>query len=150
MQDVPYFLQRKNLEFRGYLDPTRPALMDSAHVVRVNYETYLFADTFGRETFRADPVRYCGLVTDPVSRARFRPEPDAPRTTHERVLYVFESAANLETFESEPDLYRLPGFAMGNMGERVLREQTPEEFMSEDSEEAEAAAEAEEESVSED
>lgn len=150
MQDVPYFLQRKKLEFQGYIDPTRPALMDSAHVMRVNYETYLFADTFGRETFRADPVRYCGLVTDPVSRVRFRPAPDAPRTTHERVLYLFQDAANLETFESDPDLYRLPGYAMGNMGERVLREQTPEEFMAEESEEAEAAAAAEESSNSND
>ena len=108
--------QRAGLRFDGYLDPTRPAKLDGEHCVRINYEAFLFASVQNRDRFLADPIFYCGLLTDPVSKRRFRPGLNAPRTEHDGVLYFFEDPGNLERFARRPDDYRLPGWTM--MGPR--------------------------------
>ena len=51
VQDVPEALIRKGLVFACYMDPSREAILDDTHAVRVNYETYLFADSAARELF---------------------------------------------------------------------------------------------------
>ena len=43
VQDVPAALLRKGLRLACYMDPTRTAMLDESHAVRVNYETYFFA-----------------------------------------------------------------------------------------------------------
>lgn len=112
MQDVPGFVRKKGLEFRDYLDEREAAILDDEHCVRINYEAYFFANLWTLERFASDPVLYCGLLTDPVSRARFRPGEDSPRARHEGVTYYFESAANLALFQDSPETYRLPGWSM--------------------------------------
>ena len=112
MQDVAGFLQRRELSFQGYFDPTRPAVIDGEHLARVNYESYLFADESGRSRFLEDPVLYCGLVTDPVSKRRFRPRDDAPRIELEGVLYLFESEGNLDRFCRDTEAHVRPGHTM--------------------------------------
>ena len=112
MQDVPTFLKRKGLTFSGYLNPDRPAIVADSHAARLNYETYLFADSAARETFRGDVVRYCGLVTDPVTKERFRPHDDSPRFEHEKVTYLFPSEDSFDQFVADPEHYRLPGYVM--------------------------------------
>ena len=39
--------------------------------------------------FLTDPVASCGLLTDPVSKRRFRPQRGSPRATHDGVMYLF-------------------------------------------------------------
>jgi YHS domain-containing protein len=112
VQDVPSALLRKGLSFSGYLNPNRPAILESAYMSRVNYETYFFADTAARELFNGDVVRFCGLITDPVSKQRFRPEVGSPRFDHEEVTYYFASAASQDLFEGDPESYWLPGYTM--------------------------------------
>ena len=114
VQDVPEALLRKGLVFSCYLDPSRQAVIDDAHAVRINYETYLFADTLARDVFLGDVIAYCGLVTDPVTKHRFRPTVDSPTLTDVQtgVLYVFEDADSLRMFEMDPDGFRLPGYTM--------------------------------------
>ena len=112
MQDVVAALNRKGLVYSCYFDPSRPAVMDSSHEVRVNYETYLFADEAARGTFAADVVRYCGLLTDPVTKLRFRPSLDSPHIRHGGVTYYFQSGGNYEMFVRDPDAFRLPGYKM--------------------------------------
>ena len=112
MQDVPGYLRRKELTFACYLDPLEAAVIDEQHAMRVNYETYLFATNAARETFRADVVRYCGLVTDPVTKRRFRPGEASPSYEHQGVLYYFEGLDEYEAFVARPDDYRLPGYVM--------------------------------------
>ncbi len=112
MQDVTAALQRAGLGFNCYLDPSRPALIDADHSVRVNYETYIFADTATRDAFRADVVRYCGLLTDPVSKGRFRPDTDSPQAEYADVLYYFEEQSHKDMFLMDPEGYRLPGYTM--------------------------------------
>lgn len=112
MQDVPEFVRRKGLAFQDYLDQRRPAVIDAAHCVRLNYEAFFFADAWERERFLSDPVAYCGLLTDPVSRSRFRPAEDSPRLEHAGVTYYFESAGNRARFEDDPETFSLPGWKM--------------------------------------
>ena len=64
------------------------------------------------ERFLSDPVTYCGQLTDPISRMRFRPRPDSPRFTHAGVTYYFEDQQNRALFESDPETLRLPGWKM--------------------------------------
>jgi len=112
VQDVIAAVQRKGLSFQGYLDDTRPARLDAEHVAFVNYETYLFADVANRERFCADVLAHCGLLTDPVSKRRFRPRPDAPRAEHAGRSWYFESVAQRDMFLRAPESYELPGFSM--------------------------------------
>lgn len=112
MQDVPDFVRKKGLAFQDYLDERRPAVIDREHCVRLNFEAYFFADGWERERFLSDPLVYCGLLTDPISRVRFRPGPDSPRFDHGDVTYYFQDLANKALFESDPETYRLPGWTM--------------------------------------
>jgi YHS domain-containing protein len=112
VQDVLAALDRKGLVFQCFMDPNRPAMMDASHRVRVNYETYLFATAVAREVFHADVVAYCGLLTDPVSKRRFRPDDSSPFLEHENVLYYFERVANAQMFASHPEQFQLPAFTM--------------------------------------
>jgi YHS domain-containing protein len=112
VQDVPAFVVKKGLAFADYLDARRPAVLDAAHCARLNWEAFFFADLWERERFLSDPLLYCGLLTDPISRQRFRPSQGAPRFQHAGVTYYFESEANRALFESDPETFRLPGWKM--------------------------------------
>ncbi len=79
------------LSFNDYFDERRPALIDAEHCVRMNWEAFFFADAWERERLRSDPLLYCGLLTDPISRQRFRPNAGSPRALHEGVTYFFEN-----------------------------------------------------------
>ena len=112
VQDVPGFLRRKGLTFVCYFDPSRPAVVDDAHAARINYETYLFATAADRDLFLTDVVAYCGLLTDPVTKQRFRPPASSSRTEHEGVTYVFETSRSQRAFVRRPEDYLLPGYTM--------------------------------------
>ena len=112
VQDVPEYARRAALAFRDYLDDREAAVIDEQHCVRVNYEAYFFGDLWNRDRFASDPWRYCGFLTDPVSRDRFRPDASSPRMRHEGVTYYFEDEANRTEFEGDPEAYRLPGWKM--------------------------------------
>ncbi len=105
-------LVRKGLTVPCYFDPTRNAVLDDEHMVRVNYEIYLFSDTEKRARFLDDPVGYCGLVTDPVSKRRFRPSESSRRCEEGGVVWFFASRHTYRRFQSNPERYRLPGYRM--------------------------------------
>ncbi|HEX6882270.1 MAG TPA: hypothetical protein VF530_02755 [Planctomycetota bacterium] len=112
MQDVPAYVRRKGLTFASYLDARRAAVLDAEHCVRLNYEAFFFADRWERERFLSDLVTYCGLLTDPVSRQRFRPRLDAPRASHAGVTYFFEREEHRARFEEDPETFARPGWTM--------------------------------------
>jgi YHS domain-containing protein len=112
VQDVPEYVRRKELELACYFDPRRAAVIDAEHCARLNWEAYFFADRWEKERFLADPTLYCGFLTDPVSRQRFRPGPDAPSFEFKDVRYFFECAGNRTAFAADPEMYRLPHWSM--------------------------------------
>jgi YHS domain-containing protein len=112
VQDVPAYVRRKGLAFQDYLDARQPAVIDAEHCVRLNYEAFFFGDLWTRERFLSDPVAYCGSLTDPVSRRRFRPTEDSPRASHGGITYFFESDEHRTRFEEDPELFSRPGWTM--------------------------------------
>ncbi len=83
-------------------------MLDAAHEARVNHETYYFSSPAARARFVADPLRWCGRVTDPVSERRFRPTAASPRASWRGRPYYFGSAATRDRFLADPARYAEP------------------------------------------
>jgi len=106
------YLNELGLTVPAAVDSTRPAVLDEAHRIRINYETYFTADLDGRKQFLADPIRYCGPVTDPVSKDRFRPNRSSPRFDYDGVVYYFLDSEDMARFAAAPDSFTAPSFLM--------------------------------------
>ena len=85
-------------------------MLDTAHRSFVNYETFFFADEADRRRFDADPSASCGILTDPVTKERFRPGSDSPRGTFGGRTYFFLTEANKAAFEKNPEAVALPNY----------------------------------------
>ena len=99
------YLRLRHITLPGALDGRRPARIEPAFRARVNHELYYFADSASLRRFLAEPMRSCGLVTDPVSRRRFRPGARSPRTDYRGRPYFFENRLDLEIFTALPDSF---------------------------------------------
>ncbi len=114
---MPDFIAKKELEIACLFEPDKNAPPTVEFFTRINYEGYLFCQLEERDRFLADPITYCGLLTDPVSKLRFRPNADSPRAKHEDVIYFFEGPVTARLFAEAPGEYRLPGYKMEKMPE---------------------------------
>jgi YHS domain-containing protein len=112
VQDPEIQLQELGIAIPDLLDPKKPAVLDVAHRSFVNYETFFFSDEADKRRFDADPTGSCGVLTDPVTKERFRPGSDAPRGEFGGRTYFFLTASNKETFEKSPETYALPNYDM--------------------------------------
>jgi len=112
VQDVDAFLVKKGIRVADLFDPGREAILDDEHQVRINYEAFFFADTESRNRFAADPRAFCGLLTDPVSKTRFRPDNPHLSVRHGGVLYYFPNTSSWRRFLEDPERYVLPGYVM--------------------------------------
>lgn len=102
-------------EPESYLSAFSPALVcpvtkKSARVdaklrAYVNHEIFYFADEASRQKFRTTPIKFVGVLTDPVSRARFKPTAKSPRADWESRPYFFESAESRAKFVESPQKY---------------------------------------------
>ena len=110
MQDPQIQLLELGLAVPDVLDAARPAVLDAAHRSFVNYETFFFADEADKRRFDADPTASCGVLTDPVTKRRFRPGSDAPRGTYGGRAYVFFDAASKAAFDGTPEAFALPNY----------------------------------------
>lgn len=110
MQDPQIQLQELGITVQDAIDAKRSAVLDPAHRSFVNFETFFFADEADKRRFDADPTASCGILTDPVSKTRFRPAGDSPRGSYAGRLYVFLDEAGKATFEKDPDAYARPNY----------------------------------------
>ena len=110
MQDPQIQLQELGIKVPDAIDPRRDAVLDSAHRSFVDYETFFFADEADKRRFDADPAGSCGVLTDPVSKQRFRPGSDSPRREFGGRTYVFFTAANKAAFDESPEAYARPNY----------------------------------------
>ena len=72
---------------------------------RVNHEVYFFSDSQAKRKFDEKPWKWCGVVTDPVSHERFRPERKSPRTDWMGRPYFFGSDSTRTVFLADPAPY---------------------------------------------
>lgn len=110
MQDPQVQLKELGITLPDALDPSKTAVLDVEHRSFVGYETYFFADEADKRRFEADPTGSCGILTDPVTKQRFRPGSDSPQTAYNGRTYYFFEAASLETFEKAPDAFAKPNY----------------------------------------
>ena len=106
MQDPQIQLQELGITVPDAIDPKRPRCSIPTHRSFVDFETFFFADEDDKRRFDADPTGSCGILTDPVTKKRFRPGSESPRSSYAGRLYVFLDDASREEFESTPDELR--------------------------------------------
>ena len=99
------FLSMRQIEIPCLVNPGRAAVLDVDHRAFINYEIYFFSDLEARKRFTKDPLWYCGLLTDPVNRLRFRPSKKSPHTEFNGRPYYFDSDSTLAVFRAMPDSF---------------------------------------------
>jgi YHS domain-containing protein len=99
------FLKVRNVSVPCLIHPNRLAVLDADHRVHLNYEIFYFSDEDALQRFKEDPLWYCGVLTDPVNRARFRPTSDSPHWDYMGRPYYFSSDSTLMVFRANPDSF---------------------------------------------
>jgi YHS domain-containing protein len=108
VQGPEIWLNQLGITVPCVVDPARDAVLDAAHRVFVNWESYYLCDAAALAAFRAAPWRYTGPVTDPVSRERFVPDGRSPSAAHGGRLFYFASDATARTFAADPAVHATP------------------------------------------
>lgn len=86
----------------------QPAIIDMDHRAFVNHEVYYVSSREALVSFVAEPWRYTGKVTDPVSLERFIPTRDSPQRSYGGRLFFLRSAETAAAFDREPMTYGIP------------------------------------------
>ncbi len=84
------------------VEPERIGSLDPRLHARVNGEIYRFASRRTLALFRRHPVRWCGLLRDPVTGERFVPGARSPRADLDGVPYFFASDSTRAAFVKSP------------------------------------------------
>ena len=105
MKDPARYLNEQKIDVRCVVNAGRNSNPDSKRCAYVNHEIYFLSDAKALRRFRGDPLRYCGTVTDPVNRVRFKPTPRSPRWDYAGRPYFFTQDSTLAVFQSMPDSF---------------------------------------------
>lgn len=84
------------------VDPQRLGSLDPAMRARVNGEIYRFASAATRDRFERNPLRWCGILRDPVSGVCFVPDRWAPRLDWVDGPYFFTCDSTRLEFSRNP------------------------------------------------
>lgn len=120
MQDPVAFLPDLVTNLECAVDPLAQARLDAAHCVKMNFETYFVSSDEARAKFEADPLRYCGKLTDPVTQLRFTPDPRSPRLEWKGRPFYFSSDSTRACFAELPDSFSVPRIGMIEMAMRRM------------------------------
>lgn len=112
MQDPERYLAAIGVGVKCMMEPEREAILDAAHRTSVGFETYFFSTDEAKQTFDGDIPAYCGILTDPVTKTRFRPIRNSPRTRYGDRLYLFAADSCKMAFDQMPEMYALPDHSM--------------------------------------
>ena len=112
MKDPEVYLTALELAVPCAVSDYDPARLDAEHRSYVNWEVYFFSNLARKAEFEDDPLRYCGTVSDPVSKERFSPTTASPRYDYNGRPYYFSSQATMATFRTMPDSLAQPSSKM--------------------------------------
>jgi YHS domain-containing protein len=112
VQDPEVYLSALQIELPGLVHSDRIAILDPEHRSQVNFESYFFSDQSTKTQFNQDLVGRCGILTDPVSRQRFRPGDSSPRVDYAGHPFFFVSEETRMQFERQPELFYPPDVGM--------------------------------------
>jgi YHS domain-containing protein len=105
------YLREMKVSLRCPVRPAHRAIFDSSLRMRVNQDVFFFSSLSAMKLFQKDPLRYCGVLTDPVTRGRFRPTKSSPHVTFRGRDYWFAAESTLVRFQAQPERFyeRLAG-----------------------------------------
>jgi len=89
------------------VDPTRMGSLEPRLQARVNGELYRFSSPQTLARFRHEPARWCGILRDPVSGARFVPDRFTRRFDTDESPYFFDSDSTWRVFRAAPERYAI-------------------------------------------
>ncbi|HVP14123.1 MAG TPA: hypothetical protein VMS88_01190 [Terriglobales bacterium] len=91
-------------------DPVEPkrlgSLAPGLHA-KVNGEIYRFSSRRTLRAFERTPVRWCGLLRDPVTGLRFQPNGRSPRAEWDGSPYFFLNDSTRAVFLKSPKRYEV-------------------------------------------
>lgn len=107
MQAAEFLLEHMSRTLYDPVDPRALGSLDTTLRAHVNGEIYRFAGkaTLGR--FRREPLRWCGILRDPVTGVRFHPDRWSPRVDHRDGPYFFASDSTAGVFKRDPERYAI-------------------------------------------
>jgi YHS domain-containing protein len=108
VQGPERYLSDMGATFSCVVHPDQPAIIDARHRAFVNYEVYYFGSDEALLAFVAEPWKYTGRVTDPVTRERFVPTADTPRRSFGGRLMYLMTEENAAMFDRDPATYATP------------------------------------------
>jgi YHS domain-containing protein len=109
-QPVPaadFLLEHMSRTLWDPVDPTSLGSLDRRLHTKVNGEIYRFARPLTLARFRRDPVRWCGILRDPVSGARFVPTRRSPRWDYRDSPYFFTGDSTRRAFVATPERWAI-------------------------------------------
>ncbi len=109
--DPERYLREMKVSLPCPVHPARRAILDSSLRAKINQDFFFFSSRAALKRFLRDPLRYCGKLTDPVDRVRFRPTKESPHVVFRGRDYYFADGSTLAKFQADPERYyeRLAG-----------------------------------------
>jgi len=99
------YLKARQVSIPSLDDPSKPAKLETDLRTFVNWEIFFFRDRRALKRFEKDPLKSCGLLTDPVSGLRFRPTQASPRFDYGGRPYFFSADSTFTMFRAMPDSF---------------------------------------------
>ena len=112
MQDPETYLNELGIELDCAVNSRVKARIEKESRSRLNYEIYFFSEAREKEKFDRKPLSYCGILTDPVSKQRFRPGTKAEPEWFGGQAWYFVSDSTQALFAATPDSFATPKFGM--------------------------------------
>ena len=106
-EDPDLYVEARKVDVPCAVDSAKMAKPDKKLTARMNYEVFMFSSAAARRKFDKEPLKYCGLLTDPVNQARFHPTPRSPRIVFKARPYYFISDSTLAVFHATPDSFAM-------------------------------------------
>jgi YHS domain-containing protein len=89
------------------VEPRRLASLDPKLRTRVNGEIYRFASAATLARFERDPMRWCGVLRDPVSEVRFVPDRTSRHLEYSDGPYYFTCDSTRLEFSRNPERFAI-------------------------------------------
>jgi len=96
-----FLLEHMSNSLYDPVDPTQVGSLSSELRAYVNGEIYRFAGSTTLARFRRNPVRWCGVLRDPVTGVRFMPTQRSPRLEMPDGPYFFPSDSCRRAFAAD-------------------------------------------------
>jgi len=102
------YLRELGLQFPCAVRPDSPARIDPEFRVQVNHDLFFVSRADYAKKIKKNPLKYCKMLTDPVTREVFKPTKKSPRIDFEERAYFFSSDSTRAVFASNPPMYSFP------------------------------------------